>query len=199
MGRLFFRLVPSERNRALRSLGVRIGAFSLYMPALLRPEARALAQAILARAAGGWRPPADQLSRLPAATPPARVLAAYGLRAVRGLAVPVEQLERLDEALRAHPAEGGGALLTDTAREALGWTPAEAETVLRGLGFAPARRATASAPTAWRRRAPRRAEKAPAAPHSPFAALAALQAVPPPPVAAPKRRARRRRKARSAS
>jgi len=36
-------LSPGER-RTLRGLGVRIGAFSLYLPALLRPEARALAE-----------------------------------------------------------------------------------------------------------------------------------------------------------
>ncbi|MBU2151018.1 MAG: phosphonate-binding protein, partial [Alphaproteobacteria bacterium] len=44
-------------RRMLRSLGVRIGAFSLFLPGLLRPEARTLAQALVARETGGWRPP----------------------------------------------------------------------------------------------------------------------------------------------
>ena len=88
-------------RRILRSLGVRIGAFSLYMPGLLRPKARTLAQAIACRQAPGWRPPTDALSPMPAQKPEAWALGAYGLRAVRDLAVPVEALERLDELLRA--------------------------------------------------------------------------------------------------
>jgi len=177
-------------RRTLRGLGVRIGAFSLFLPALLRPEARALAQAIAARETAGWRPPADAVSPLPQPAPAARVLAAHGLRAVRGLAVPVDQLERLGDLLRAAPAQNGGAVLTDAARETLGWSAEEAETILRGLGFAPANRPTADGPIGWRRRAVRKAEPAPVVrPHSPFAALAALKDKP-----VPARRPRRRRK-----
>jgi ATP-dependent RNA helicase SUPV3L1/SUV3 len=106
--------------------------------------------------------------------------------------VPVEQLERLDELLRAAPRAGGGVAFTDEARTALGWSEAEAKQILRGLGFAPVSKPKAGEALAWRRRA----EKAPQAPakaatHSPFAALAALQAQPAPP---PRRRRPRRRK-----
>jgi ATP-dependent RNA helicase SUPV3L1/SUV3 len=184
------RALSQVERRTLRGLGVRLGAFSLFLPALLRPEARALAQAIAARETGGWRPPAEALSRLPEPMPPARVLAAHGLRAVRGLAVPVEQLEKLDELLRAAPVQNGGAVLTDAARETLGWSGEEAQTILRGLGFAPANRPKPDEPVGWRRRAERKAEPAVVArPHSPFAALAALKEK-----SAPARRLRRRRK-----
>ena len=189
------RALSQVERRALRGLGVRIGAFSLYLPGLLRPDARALAQAISAREADGWRPPAETLSRLPQPTPSGRILAAHGLRAVRHLAVPVDQLEKLEDLLRAAPVRNGGAVLTDEARETLGWTADEAATILRGLGFAPANKPRENEPIGWRRRSERKAE-APArpAPHSPFAALAALKDQP-----APKRRPRRRRNKAAAS
>ncbi|MFI4964281.1 MAG: helicase-related protein [Caulobacterales bacterium] len=171
-------LSPVER-RMLRSLGVKLGAFSIYMPALLRPDARALTQALAAREVPGWRPPTDRPSRLPAQVPSPRALAAFGLRAVHGLAAPVEQLERLDELLRAGVRQGGGVVFSDEAREALGWTPEEAREILKGLGFAAIKR-TGEA-LAWRRRAERdfAIEHRPIiAPNSPFAALAALKGEP---------------------
>ena len=172
----------------LRGLGVRLGAFSLFMPALLKDEARALTQTLAAREAHGWRPPTDQVSLLPAQAPPPRALAAFGLRAIRGLAVPVEQLEQLDELLRAAPKAGGGIVLSDQAREALGWSPEQARTLLRGLGFAALKRPGEA--QVWRRRNEREfaVETRPVAPHSPFAALAALK---PAPARRPRRRKRR--------
>ena len=179
-------------RRVLRGLGVRIGAFSLYMPGLLQPEARALAQAIASRETPGWTPASDAVSRLPQDQVSPRALSAYGLRAVRGLAVPVAQLERLDELMREAGQAAGASVLTEAAREALGWSKAEADAILRGLGFAPARKPRAGEPTAWRRRSAAKAEKAAAAPvHSPFAALAALKDQPPP--ARRSRRPRRRK------
>jgi ATP-dependent RNA helicase SUPV3L1/SUV3 len=186
------RALSQVERRALRSLGVRIGAFSLYMPGLLKPQARALTQALAAREAPHWRPAIDRLSRLPQPAPGARVLSAYGLRAVRDHTVPVDQLERLDELLRTGEKRGPGVLLSDQAREELGWSEAEALDILRGLGFAPANRPKAGEPIAWRRRG----EHGPAPvqgarPNSPFAALAALQ---PQAAPAPARRPRRRRR-----
>ncbi len=183
------RSLSQVERRALRGLGVRLGAFSVFMPGLLRPEARALTQALAARELPGWRPPTDRLSRLPAQTPPPRVLSAFGLRAVRGLAVPVEQLERLDDLLRAGDRAHGGVLLSDTARDSLGWRDDEAAAVLKGLGFAAVRRP--GEPTAWRRKFERDfavEKKSAVSPHSPFAALAALKDAP-----APQRRRRKRR------
>jgi ATP-dependent RNA helicase SUPV3L1/SUV3 len=186
------RALSQVERRALRSLGVRLGAFSLFMPALLKPQARALAQVFAARETPDWRPAAEGLSRLPQPVPQPRTLAAYGVRAVRHLAAPVEQLERLDELLREAPKQAGGAVLTDQAREELGWSDADAKDVLRGLGFAPAHRPKEGEPLAWRRRSePAPAGLAePARSHSPFAALAALKAQDAPP---PARRRRRRK------
>ena len=182
-------LSPVER-RALRGLGVRLGAFSIFMPSLLRPDARALTQALAGREVPGWRPALAAVSRLPAHTPSPRALAAFGLRAVRGLAVPLEQLERLDELLRAGVRQGGGVVFSDAARDELGWREDEARHILMGLGFASIRRP--GEPVAWRRRSERdfAVEHKPiTAPHSPFAALAALQGAP-----APTRRPRRLRR-----
>ncbi|MFL5296623.1 MAG: helicase-related protein [Phenylobacterium sp.] len=188
------RSLSQVERRMLRGLGVRLGAFSLFMPGLLKPDARALTETLAAREAGGWRPPAGAVSRLPAQVPSPRVLAAFGLRAVRGLAVPVEQLERLDELLRAAPKAGGGVVLSDQAREALGWSAEDARQILRGLGFAPLNRPGEE--PAWRRRFEKEfavETKPRAATHSPFAALAALQ-----PAGRPRRRKPRPRRQGSA-
>ena len=184
------RALSQVERRMLRGLGVKLGAFSVYMPALLRPDARALTQALAARDVPSWRPAADKPSRLPAQTPSPRALAAFGLRAVRAWAVPVEQLERLDELLRAGVKQGGGVVLSDPARETLGWSPDETREILKGLGYAAIKRMGEA--TAWRRRAEREfsLEHRPIiAPNSPFAALAALKGEP-----APVRRPRRRRR-----
>jgi ATP-dependent RNA helicase SUPV3L1/SUV3 len=184
-------LSPVER-RMLRGLGVRLGAFSIFMPGLFKPQARALVQALASRETGGWRPAIDRPSRLPDPLPSPRTLSAFGLRAVRGLAVPVEQLERLDELMREGEKKAGGIILSETGRDELGWTEAEAFEVLRGLGFAPANRPGPGEPTAWRRRAVRIVEPATrATPHSPFAALAVLNAQPGPPVQRLRKRRRR--------
>ncbi|MBS0332702.1 MAG: phosphonate-binding protein, partial [Proteobacteria bacterium] len=183
------RSLSQVERRTLRGLGVRLGAFSVFLPGLLKPEARALTEALTRRDVPGWRPPTGALSRLPAHTPPPRALSAFGLRAVRGLAVPVEQLERLDELLRAGARAHGGQVLSEQAREELGWREDEAAAILKGLGFAAVRRP--GEPTAWRRRFERdfAVEVKPAAQaNSPFAALAALHDAP-----APQRRKRRRR------
>jgi ATP-dependent RNA helicase SUPV3L1/SUV3 len=187
------RQLSHVERRALRGLGVRLGAFSLYLPALLKPDARSLAQAFAARELGDWRP-GEGVTRLPQPLPSPRALAAFGQRAVRHLAVPVEQLERLDALLREGPKQGGGTVLSDQALHELGWGPDDAREVLRGLGFAPVRKPKDGEPLAWRRRAERAEPPRPAPPpHSPFAALAALQAPP-----APARRRPRRRKPKAA-
>jgi ATP-dependent RNA helicase SUPV3L1/SUV3 len=184
-------LSPAER-RSLRQLGVRFGAFSLFLPALLTPEARAHLAAFAVVEAPHWRPAPDAVTPLPSPPPPPRTLAAHGLRAVDGLAVPVQSLEALDAVLRAAPREQGGAALDAERLAPLGWPVETAARVLRGLGYAPLRKPTADGATVWRRRGPKAAAErpqAPARPDSPFAALVALQARP---EAAPKRRKRRR-------
>ena len=183
------RALSQQERRALRALGVRIGAFSVFLPALLGEKARAFAGALAGASGSGWTPVPGQINPLPQPAPPARVLAAAGLRAVGRLAVPVEALERLDGVLRAAPRQGGGALLSDAAIAGLGWNTIQAREILRGLGFAQAGRPKDGEPTAWRRRRIRDAEpqQKPAPSHSPFAVLDALKP-------APVRRRRPRRK-----
>ncbi|MCG9917398.1 MAG: phosphonate-binding protein [Phenylobacterium sp.] len=179
-------------RRALKALGVRIGAFSLFMPGLLKPEALAFAQAFANQAdvaeaygdAPPWRPPTVGLGALPLQMPPPWRLAAHGHRAVGGLSVPVEALEDLDARLRAAPRAAGGFQLDPELWTALGWSPAQGETILRALDYAPAGPAgPAGAARLWRRRkllAKSEAAKPPL-PASPFAALAALKTPPPRP------------------
>ncbi len=183
-------------RRALKGLGVKLGAFSLYLPALLQPRALAFSQAF---AGAAWRPPAGQVSLLPDPPPPAATLAAFGLRAVGPYAVAVEALEQLDALLRDAPKQGQASVISDEARTALGWSDAELRGVLRALNFTPTARPKSGEPTAWRRRNDKPVPAAPVRsvpPHSPFAALAALTARPD--LTPPARRPRRRRKPKAA-
>jgi ATP-dependent RNA helicase SUPV3L1/SUV3 len=175
-------LSQAER-RALRSLGVRIGAFAVFLPELSGRDS-AFAGAFALAAAPHWRPAEAPAIPLPSPKASPRALGLRGLAAAGRLAAPVRVLERLDELLRGAARQGEGVLFSDQAREELGWSEGEAETLLRGLGFAPVGKGE---PRVWRRR-PERAPKPakPAAPiASPFAALASLKP------AAPRRRRRR--------
>ncbi|WP_091741302.1 helicase-related protein [Phenylobacterium immobile] len=188
------RALSQVERRALRGLGVRLGAFSIYMPALLKPQARILSEALVANLVRDWRPPTDAPSPLPAQAL-GRSLAAFGLRAVGDLAVPVEQLEQLDELMRNAPQAGGGSVVDEALAAKLGWSSEQMRRILRGLGFAPSQRGLDGLPVAWRRRIDRPAAApapAPAGrPDSPFAALASLKAAEPSP---PRRRRRPRRR-----
>jgi len=178
-------LSQAER-RALKGLGVRIGAFSLYLPSVLRDEALSTVRALTP---GGWRGQSERLAAAPSPTPDARALSANGLRLVGKYVAPVEMLERLDALLR-EGQKPGGVVLTDAARDTLGWTPAEAAAVLRALDYTPALRPKEGDPILWKRRGAQRPEpKVTARPDSPFAALARLTEPP------PRRKKPRRRKA----
>jgi len=184
-------LSQAER-RALRAYGVRFGAFSLFLPALLTPPARACLTAFAGVETPHWRPAPGQCLPLPDPPPSHRTLAAYGLRACGGLAVPVEALERLDAILRESPRDGGGVGLSEGALSELGWTANTAARILRALDYVAVKPRGSDEAPRWRRRS---AKAAPATagpvlrPDSPFAALAALHVAP---VSARKRRPRRR-------
>jgi len=184
------RALSHGERRMLKSLGVRFGAFSLYLPDLLTPEAQSFARAFAQLSAPAWRPKSDAPTPLPEPTPPATALAAWGLRAVAGLAVPVEALEQLDGLIRAAPRKAGGALLEPATLASLGWPPEQTDRILRGLGFTPAEKPAAGQPVLWRRRQARTTTGASpkAGSASPFAALAELA-----PVSQAARRPRRRR------
>ncbi len=157
------RALRAGERRALKGLGVRFGAFSLYLPGLLTPEAQGVAAVFGELAAPGWRAAPDRLTALPQPPPPHQALALRGLRVVAGLAAPVEALERLDALICAAPQEGGAWQLPAEVWTGLGWEPAPAERILRALGFVLVRKADAEAPGLWRRRG-RLAEASPALP-----------------------------------
>ncbi|MGH7023641.1 MAG: helicase-related protein [Caulobacteraceae bacterium] len=161
-------LSRAER-RALRQLGVRIGAFCLYLPSQLGPETARFAQAF---AASGISAKTEGL---------------MGRVQLAGLAAPVAELERLAEVLRAAPRRAGGQVLSRASVEQLGLELKPAETLLRALGFAPVGRREGDGSLAWRRR--RVAPPPTRMTHSPFAALARIE---PPPARAPRRRRVRR-------
>jgi ATP-dependent RNA helicase SUPV3L1/SUV3 len=178
-------LSQAER-RALRSLGVALGAFALFLPELAGP-ARGFARAFALAAMPDWAPAEGQLVALPSPRPNDRALSLRGLAAVGRLAAPVEQLQRLDELLRSAAKQGEGILFSDQAREELGWSDADARGVLRALGYSQVGRPPSQV---WKKRAESRSERAPrvAPGSSPFAALAALT----PPARRRRRRAPRR-------
>jgi ATP-dependent RNA helicase SUPV3L1/SUV3 len=166
-------LSPRER-RSLKSLGVRFGAFNIFLPALLAPEAQIVGAAFADLARPGWRPAADAFTDLPHPAP------------------PPEALERLDALARAALPQGARAIrLTPELLAELGWEPDQGARILRALGFTPSRKADVAEPSLWRRQSRSRStEPPPPAPAgSPFAVLAALAT----PQAQPARRARRKR------
>ena len=166
------RALSQAERRRLRSLGVRIGAFSLFLPAQLAAGPRAFATAFAALAT------------------PARARGLSGRIAVGDLTEAVDRLEALDEHLRGAAGPGGIVRLTATARTSLGWTDAHAGQVLRGLGYLPAGKAGEDGARPWRRRrSARPAAVAPSPAASPFAALASLQ----PPAGRGRPKPRRRR------
>jgi len=155
-------------RRTLKSFGVRLGAHSVWLPALLKGRGASVAQAFVA--GEPFRPGPKALTVLPEATPSPRLLSAFGLRAVGRVAAGVEVLESLAE----RRARNKGAL-TESDLNELGVTPEQA-------------RALAGALKSTRAQQPDRAGRAKAAPDSPFAALSVLAA----PTPARRKRPRKR-------
>ena len=169
------RALSRHERRVLKGLGVRFGAFSLYLPALLTAEAQLIGAIFAELALPGWRPRPDALTAVPHPVPPPEALSLRGFRAVGGLAVPIADLERLDALARAALPEGAGAIeLTPALLANLGWEIALAEQILRGLGFARVRKGEGEAGDLWRRRAARTASTPAENGATPFAALAVL-------------------------
>ena len=171
-------LSPRER-RTLRAFGARFGAFSVFLPACLTPEALELAETFAMLAAPGWRPSAHGLSPLPTPHPPIAALSRRGLRAVAHYAAGVADLEAVDGFARAAPE---GFSLTDAWLAQVGWPRAAVEPMLRALGFQPTRDESGAATGLWRRRGSSGSGAMPPAP--------APAIIPAPPVAMRKRRRR---------
>lgn len=165
-------LSPAER-RSLRTLGVRLGAFSVFLPELPSPEALDLVRAVLAPGRPPPRP--GRLARGQDAAPKP-VLAAAGLRRAGDLLLEASRLEALDAALRAAPSSPRGVEVTPALAQVLDGPVEQLFAVLRALGFAPLEKPRTDAPVLWRRRkAPAPRPQAPISDASPFSALAALR------------------------
>ena len=159
-------------RRTLRTFAVRMGSHSVWLPGVLKPRARALMQAFVAREP--FRPGATALTALPGTPPSPRLLSAFGLRAVGRVAAGVEMLEALAERQAA-----GKGVLNEADLAALRVSLEEAKALSAAL-------------KASRAQKPDRDEaRARPVKDSPFAVLSALSA-PPVPAARPKRRRARR-------
>jgi ATP-dependent RNA helicase SUPV3L1/SUV3 len=149
-----------------------MGVHSVWLPGLLKPRARALAQAFVARES--FRPGMTALTALPATPPSPRLLSAFGLRVVGRSVAGVEMLEALAERQAA-----GKGILTEADLAALGISLVEAKALTSALKASRAQQVD-------------RDDRPKAVKDSPFAALSALTAPPAPPRAKRKRPRRTR-------
>jgi ATP-dependent RNA helicase SUPV3L1/SUV3 len=143
----YIRALYRAERKVLRDLGVRFGAFTIYVEDVVAPETAWLREIFADLAAPGWKPEGG-LAQLPREALAKEALAYRGLRALSGFAVPIEALERVGDIARASEA---GFRLSKETLEGFGWSEAQAERVLRGLGFIPAGKAEGGL---WRRRGP---------------------------------------------
>jgi ATP-dependent RNA helicase SUPV3L1/SUV3 len=163
-----------DRRRLITRLGVRIGALDLFMPDILKPEARRWRTALRAAAAGEAMPELPAESVVVLAMPEGEgkaLLARLGFRPLGPQMLRVDMVERL--ARHAHEARTGKrAEVTDEALvTSLGLRPQAIARLMKDIGFRPAQ----SAPGwVWRGRG-RVPPEPEAAPSHAFAALAELR------------------------
>lgn len=167
-----------EQRRLITQLHVRIGALDLFMPDVLKPEARRWRTALRAAAAGEPMPalPPEPAVVLPCpANGERRHLQRLGFRALGPQMLRVDLVERLARhAHEARSAADGEAKMVDEAlATSIGLLPAAVARLMRDLGF---RLPEGDGDWVWRGagRRPRRSER-PADPSHAFAALAGLR------------------------
>jgi ATP-dependent RNA helicase SUPV3L1/SUV3 len=162
-----------DQRRAVTRLGIRIGALDLFMPAVLKPEARRWRAAFRAASSG------DDMAELPPhssvvlPTPADRsLLTRLGFRAAGPQMIRVDMAERI--AARAHEARaaGTGEAIDPALVTSLGLQPAALARLMRDIGFHPTEEV---AGWVWRGRERRRQPRGPQKETHAFAALAALK------------------------
>jgi ATP-dependent RNA helicase SUPV3L1/SUV3 len=164
-----------EQRRAITGLKVRIGALDLFMPEVLKPEARRWRTALRSAAAGAPMPalPPEAAVVLP---PPAEaglnLLNRLGYRNLGPQMLRVDLVERL--ARHAHEARAGKPqpVVDHGLATSLGLAPQSVARLMKDLGFRPG---DAEAPWVWRGHKRRRPEQRSDPSHA-FAALAGLRA-----------------------
>jgi ATP-dependent RNA helicase SUPV3L1/SUV3 len=164
-----------EQRRAITGLRIRIGALDLFMPDVLKPQARRWRTALRAAAAGVAMPelPPEAAVVLPAPPEPGRsLLNRLGYRLLGPQMLRVDLVERL--ARHAHEARGGKPqpVVDHALATSLGLTAPAIARLMMDLGFRPG---DAEAPWFWRGRKRRRPARRPD-PSNAFAALAGLRA-----------------------
>lgn len=179
--------LSAHERRQLRSAGVRIGEHAVFLPAMLKPRAASLNtlfHAVHSGDADGRFRPAP--GRVCVTAPPGRSaneMASAGYLVCGSLAVRIDMLERLADAIRearkAHPR--GWFALDDSMMALMGLPASGLEELVRALGYTRVQKARGEAPDLWAARRKTRRKPAgttrPAAPadaFSPFARLAEL-------------------------
>jgi ATP-dependent RNA helicase SUPV3L1/SUV3 len=163
------------QRRAITGLKVRIGALDLFMPDVLKPEARRWRTALRAAAAGQPMPklPPEAAVLLPCPPDGDRLLLTrLGFRPLGPQMLRVDLVERL--ASHAHQARAGKPqpVVDSALATSLGLQPQAVAKLMRDLGFRPVEGDQA---WVWRGRARRRDPVRTAEPGNAFAALAGLK------------------------
>ncbi|MBV9931845.1 MAG: helicase [Alphaproteobacteria bacterium] len=168
--------VGRDQRRLITRLGVRIGALDLFMPDVLKPEARRWRTALRAAAAGAAMPalPPESVAVLPTPAGDGRgLLQRLGFRAFGPQMLRVDMAERL--ARHAHEARAaeGRPVVDEALATSLGLQPQAVAKLMRDLGF---RADEEGGAWVWRGpNRPRRRETRRAEPGHAFAALARLR------------------------
>ena len=141
------RLLDQAARGQLRKHGVRFGAYSVFMPALLKPAPARLLLTLWALSrkdmddpfAGLPQPPAPGLTSVPAdTTAPQEFYEALGFRVCGTRAVRLDMLERVADLIRpviAARSYNGGFVITPDMMSLVGCSGEEFAGLLRGLGY----------------------------------------------------------------
>jgi ATP-dependent RNA helicase SUPV3L1/SUV3 len=163
-----------EERRRIARLKIRIGALDLFMPEVLRPEARRWRAALRSAAAGEKMPALPPESSVVLPIPPDKdrdLLTRLGFRALGPQMLRVDLAERL--AKHAHEARAGKQpqVVDEALITSLGLQPQAVAKLLKDIGFRPS---SGEAGWVWRGKV-RERRQAPADPSHAFAALAGLR------------------------
>ncbi|MDB5694227.1 MAG: helicase, partial [Alphaproteobacteria bacterium] len=164
-----------EQRRLITILRIRIGALDLFMPDVLKSEARRWRTALRAAATGEAMPPLPPESAVILPCPEddeRRLLQRLGFRALGPQMLRVDMVERL--ARHAHEARAGKArpVVDEAFATSLGLKPQAVARLMRDLGF---RAPEGEGDWVWRGRGRRPPEDSKTDPSHAFAALAGLR------------------------
>jgi ATP-dependent RNA helicase SUPV3L1/SUV3 len=162
-----------EQRRSVTRLGIRIGALDLFMPDILKPEARRWRTALKAAALGESMPalPPEASVVLPAPEGEGRLLLArLGYRGLGPQMLRVDLVERLAKHAHEARAAGRAEAVDEALATSLGLKPEAVVRLMKDLGFRPGEQAG----WVWRGRERRRGKPADRPTSHAFAALAGL-------------------------